>query len=314
MEVVVSFRLKPKYVERIQQTGGPDVRVSVCSSQHDVLAAIPQAEVLYAGLFNKAIFQAGRSLRWVHGIGAGVEDILIPEVVQSSVVVTNARGVGAIAVPEHVLGLMLALSRRLHACAREQAAHRWGNIAPDELYGKTLSILGLGTLGVAVAQRAKALGMRVVGMRRNQSPVPQCVDALVPPSELLLLMEVADFLVITAPLTPETEGVIGEHELRRMKQSAYLINVGRGRIVREKDLVCALQGGWIAGAGLDVFESEPLPAASPLWDMENVIITPHCAGSTVQYMDRAVPIFCENLVRYRRGEPLVNVVDKARGY
>src|SRR5206468_9781954 len=183
-----------------------------------------------------------------------------------------------------------------------------------ELAGKTLLLIRVGAIGARTAAIGSALGMRVLGVRRNPDAGVPGVDAMFVSSQLRDHLPEADFVVLTVPLSRETRGMIGEQELRAMKSSAYVVNIGRGGTIQEPALVRALREGWIAGAGLDVFAEEPLPKTSPLWELENVIITAHYAGLTPQYDDRAMAIFLDNLRRYQAGEPLRNVVDKRAGY
>ena len=238
-----------------------------------------------------------------------------PEIAQADLIITNASGVHAIPISEHILALMLALTRDLQRCVRDQAHHFWNrDHHPIEMDGSTMGLIGMGAIGEKTAEKAKGLNMRVLGLRRRPEKTSPWVDRMYGPDELLEMLPQADWVIITAPLTRETKGFIGERELRAMKNTAYIINIGRGAIIQEQVLIRALREGWIAGAGLDVFEQEPLPEDSPLWDMENVIITPHYAGLTPYYTDRLVEIFVENLRRYRAGEPLINEVDKQVGY
>jgi len=183
-----------------------------------------------------------------------------------------------------------------------------------ELAGKTMVLIGVGAIGARTAEVARALGMRVLGVRRHPQLTVPGIEAMYGPGQLLDVLPEADFCVITVPLTPETKGMIGEPELRAMKSTSYIVNIGRGATIQETVLVRALQEGWIAGAGLDVFETEPLPPDSPLWDMDNVIMTAHYAGLTPHYEERAMAIFVDNLKRYRNREPLRNVVDKKLAY
>jgi phosphoglycerate dehydrogenase-like enzyme len=215
-------------------------------------------------------------------------------------------------IAEHAFAMMLAFARKLHEAMRHQAGGKWQAPAGEslgELYEKTLLMIGLGAIGERVAQVGSALGMRVLGVRRRQVEPPG-VEAVYPLDRLQDILPQCDFVVLAPPLTQETRGMIGERELRAMKKSAFLVNVGRGRLIDEAALIRALQDGWIAGAGLDVFETEPLPAESPLWAMPNVIITAHYAGASPRYYERAMPIFLDNLRRYRDGEELRNLVDK----
>jgi len=184
----------------------------------------------------------------------------------------------------------------------------------SEPYGRTAGIIGLGDIGLAVAERVKALGMKVIATRRTVSAPPPCVDALWGPEGLATLLRESDFVVVAAPLTPETQGLIGEREFRLMKPTAYILNVGRGTIIQEAVLIRALQEGWIAGAGLDVTEVEPLPSDSALFRLPNVFLTPHYSGLHSNYWDHAVATFRANLAKFLRGEPLDKVVDKYKGY
>ena len=184
----------------------------------------------------------------------------------------------------------------------------------SELYEQTAGIIGLGSIGLAIAERVKALGMRVIATRRNPTSRPACVDELYGADGLPHLLQTSDFVIIAAPLTPETQGLIGEQELRLMKPTSYILNIGRGPIIQEQVLIRALKEQWIAGAGLDVTEVEPLPAESELFRLPNVFLTPHCSGLRSRYWEHAVVIFRNNLHRFLRGEPMDNVVDKHGGY
>ena len=185
----------------------------------------------------------------------------------------------------------------------------------EELSGKTVGIVGLGRIGTEIAEKARCLGMRVIATRRDTSrPASTSVNRLFHPADMNQLLAESDFVVLSLPLTGETQGMIGEKQLKSMKRTGYLINASRGRIVQEDKLIEALKQGWIAGAGLDTFENEPLPESSELWGFKNVIITPHVAGLTPYYMERLTNIFCENLDRFVRKQPLMNIVDKTLGY
>jgi phosphoglycerate dehydrogenase-like enzyme len=211
--------------------------------------------------------------------------------------------------------LALAHARRLPAALARQAEGRWARdgAVGTVLRGRTLGVVGLGTIGTEVARRAAAFGMRVWGVRRSGAPVAG-VDRVVAPDRLDEVLRLADYLALTLPLTPETRGLIGARELALLPRGAFVVNVGRGGLVDETALAEAIAAGRLGGAGLDVFEQEPLPASSPLWRLPGVIITPHVGGSSPGFLDRAVPFFCENLKRYLSGEPLLNRVDVTRGY
>lgn len=313
VNVLIFANLDDRYLEQIRGVD-PRVRVTAAADRQKGIALASEAEVMVGWNVPREAVQRAPRLRWIHSTAAGVDQLLHPEVLERQIVITSSKGFHRSLV-EHVFALMLALTRRIHVALRSQMARRWERprAIGEELTGKTLGILGLGTIGSEIARRAGVFGMRVIGTRRTPRPVPG-VEQVLPPDRLLDVLRAADVVVITLPLTRETEGLIGETELRAMKPSAFLINVGRGPIVREAVLARALRAGWIAGAGLDVFEREPLPAESPLYDLENVIITPHVSGTSPGYMDRAVPLLVENLSRYLRDEPLLQVVDKELGY
>jgi phosphoglycerate dehydrogenase-like enzyme len=233
-------------------------------------------------------------------------------------VLTSTSGIHAIQMTEHIFALLLALARELPRAMRLQEGCEWIHQSRHEhlfeLAGKTMLLIGVGAIGQRTARVAAAMDMRVLGVRRNPTLGAPAVDAMFGPGQLVDLLPQADVIVLTVPLTTETRGMIGEPELRAMRSTAYLINVGRGGTVDEEVLARALREGWIAGAGLDVFETEPLPEDSPLWGLDRVIITSHYAGVTPHYHERALEIFLENLQRYQTGEPLRNVVDKQLGY
>ncbi len=319
-KILISFGLPEIYVERIKNVS-PDVEVVQSEDRKEALELIENVDVLFAGFFSKELFQTAKKLKWIQAWGAGVDRILIPEVVNSGVIVTNAGGVHPTPMSEHVIGMILCFTRRLHVFIRNQAERKWERpetwISPmiEELPGKTLGIVGLGRIGTEIAKKAKCLGMRVIATKRDPtSPASTNVDRLVRPVDLNELLAESDFAVLSLPLTKETVGMIGEKQLKSMKPTGILINVSRGRIIQENKLVQALKRGWIAGAGLDTFENEPLPENSELWGFKNVIITPHIAGDTPHYPERLTNLFTENLNRFIHKQSLINVVDKNLGY
>lgn len=311
--VLVFARLEAHHVEAIRAVD-PRVHVASATDLQKALALAPRAEVMVGWNIPREAVQRAPQLRWIHSTAAGVDQLLHPEVLERAIDVTSSTGIHQPLV-EHVFALVLALTRRLHVALRNQLHRRWERRAAvgDEIRGKTMGILGLGHIGGEIAEKAAVFGMGVIGTKRTPVPVAY-VDRVYPPEGLADVLRDADVLVIALPLTAQTRGLIGEGELRAMKRTALLINIGRGAIVQEAALLRALQEGWIAGAGLDVFEREPLPADSPLWGVDSVIITPHVSGTSPRYMDAAVPLLCENLRRYLDGEPLRNLVDKSRGY
>ena len=322
IKVLISFDLPKMYVTKIRNVS-KSIEVIQSKDRKEALHIIEDVDILFAGFFSRDLFLAARKLKWIQAWGAGVDRLLIPEVVKSQVIVTNAGGVHPTPISEHVIGFMLCFSRKLHLFIRNQAQRKWERDESteesteqiEELSGKTVGILGLGRIGTEIAEKSKCLGMRVIATKRHVNrPVSTCIDQLIPSTDLNQLLAESDFVVLSLPLTEETRGMIGESQLKNMKRTGYLINVSRGKIVQENKLIEALKKGWIAGAGLDTFESEPLPEKSELWGFNNVIITPHIAGQTPFYMERLTNIFCENLDRFIHKKPLINVVDKVLGY
>ncbi len=311
--VLVLSRIKDHYLDMIRAVD-PRLEVVVASEAERAAAVAPDAEIIVAWQVPEAVLnQAGR-LRWIHSTAAGVDGLLVPPVREGRVALTSSVGIH-LGLPDHVMGMILVFARRLHVALRNQAARKWDRAAAvgEEVAGRVLGVLGLGAIGRALAARAAAFEMRVIGTKRSPEPIPH-VERAYPPEQTDEVLRAADYLVIALPLTETTRGIIDARALGLMKRSAVLINIGRGQVVVEEALIEALRNGTIAGAGLDVFEREPLPADSPLYEMENVIITPHVAGASHTYYDRAIPLFCQNLRRYLDGQPLLNVVDPGRGY
>lgn len=312
--VLVLVPIAERHVRLIQEVD-PRVRVLCTTDRERARQLAPQAEVIVGWQIPEPVRAEARRLRWVHAAAAGVDALLFPEVMAGQVVLTSSVGAHTVALPEHVMAVILLFSRRLHVALRNQQARRWDRqaVLGEELAGKVLGILGLGAIGSALAVRAAAFDMRVIGTKRVPAPVPG-VERVYGPEATDEVLRAADYVVILLPLTRQTRGLIDARRLRLMKPTAVLVNVGRGPIVQEAALIEALREGWIAGAALDVFEREPLPADSPLWTMEQVVITPHVSGASPGYFDRVIPLFCDNLRRYLAGAPLVNRVDPARGY
>ncbi|MCL7452590.1 MAG: D-2-hydroxyacid dehydrogenase [Anaerolineae bacterium] len=296
------------------------------------LAARPGTEVLYTFHVPDAILDLAPGLAWVQLHSAGADHVLDSPLMASEVALTTSSGIHATPIAEYVWASLLAHRWRVPhwtRCQREGEwpSGRWDLYARPELRGSTLGILGYGSIGREVGRLARAFGMRVLALRRSAGRADQGYapadtgdpEGILPeqfyaPDALHDMLGACDYVVIALPLTPDTEHLIGEAELQAMKSSAYLVNIARGGIVDEAALVKALREGWIAGAGLDVFEEEPLPADSPLWGLEDVLMSPHVAGFTPRYDERAATLFAENLARYLAGKPLMNLVDKARGY
>ena len=311
--ILVFANLNERHLAQIRAVD-PRVRVTLAAGQSQNAADVSTAEIMVGWKIPREAIQHASGLKWIHSTAAGVDEILYPEVYERELVITASNGIHAPLI-EHVFAFILAFERRLHIAMRQQLQRRWdrSHALGGEVAGKTLGILGLGTIGREIARKAQVFDLRVIGTKFTPAAIPG-VEKVLPPEGLPDVLREADIVVVALPLTAATTGLIGEGEFRTMKPTALFINIGRGPIVQEAALVRALREGWIAGAGLDVFEREPLPADSPLYDLENVIITPHVSGASPRYMDRAVPLFCENLRRYLHGDPLLNVVDKERGY
>jgi phosphoglycerate dehydrogenase-like enzyme len=274
-----------------------------------------EMEVVYGGLGREQLPQA-RSLRWFQAGGAGVNGLLTPDLVARDVTITNAR-IHAEPITEHVFGMLLTVTRRLAESWNQQKARRWksydflGNLGA--LNGKTLGVLGVGTIGAQTARVGKAFGMRVIGLRRSGRPHPD-VERMYGLDERLDFFAASDVVVNILPLTERTRGVMGREAFAAMRMGTLVVNVGRGGTIDTEALMEALREGKVGAALLDVTDPEPLPEDHPLWAMENVYITPHYGGAQPGYQERAGQIFLENLRRYLAGEPMMNVVDKAEGY
>jgi phosphoglycerate dehydrogenase-like enzyme len=287
------------------------------------MEAVRDAEVYCGFGIPREVFAASDRLRWVHSGAAGVAGSLYPEMLESDVIFTNSAGTHGIPVAEHAVAMMFYFARGLD---QVEASRRRGRLwdrdrvsgAPGpvgELFRSVAGIIGYGGIGREVGRQAKGLGMQVWAMKRNPGEqLPEHVDRVFGPEGLRELLGGSDYVVITVPHTPETDGLIGAAELSAMKDGAVLVNVSRGRIIDEDALIEALREGRIRGAGLDVFREEPLPRASPLWDLDNVCITPHTGGVSPRFWERETELILENTRRYLAGEPLLNVVDKQAGY
>jgi phosphoglycerate dehydrogenase-like enzyme len=314
------WNLPTEQVERLAREF-PGVEVLAPVDRAEAERLLPTVDILYGWLLKPDNFHLAERLRWVHTSAAGVGPLLFPDFVESDVLLTNGRGLHALAMAEHALGIMLSFARKLHMARDLQHARRWSQeglwLEPPALAqvdGSTLGIVGLGEIGRALAVRARALGLHVLAVRRHPQAQPAPADAQWGMDRLDDLLERSDWVVLCPPLTRETQGLMSRERLARMRPGAVLINLGRGALVDEPAMVEALQAGRLAGAGLDVFAEEPLPADSPLWTLPNVIVTPHVSGLGPRYWERAVDQFATNLRHWLAGEPLANVVDKRAGY
>jgi phosphoglycerate dehydrogenase-like enzyme len=309
------------FTERLRKDFA-QIEIVHLDSYDGVEEQLKDAEIAIAWSLRPEQFAVARKLCWIHSPAAAVHQLIFPELVESDVILTNAREVHGPVVAEHVMGLMFALAKCIPAAVKLQQRHVWGqqllwesSPRPRELAGAVLGLVGLGSIGVAVARHAHELGMAVIATREHpEKKAPEYVEKVFATADLDKLLAESDWVLLAAPVTAETRGLMDENRLSRMKPDAYLINVGRGSLVDEKALTSALREKRIAGAALDVFEKEPLPSDSPLWDLENVLITPHSAGLTDKLWERHYKQVTENLRRYLSGQPLLSVVDKRAGY
>lgn len=334
--VLSTLRFREEHLARLRRVAPGIVEVHQIATQD--LGDVPdtlkrKTEVLYTGWPLPRNRGEMPSLRWIQLHFAGANQL--PEWLwkQDEIVITTASGIHAVPMAEYVFMSVLAYMRRLPRMLRDQHQHhwpkdRWALFANEELRGATMGVVGYGSIGREVGRLAKAFGMRLLAMRRHGGvredrgytvpgtgdPQGHLPDTWYTPDQILEMLPQCDVVVVALPLTKETRGFIGERELAAMKPTAYLVNVGRGPTVDEQALIRALHEGQIGGAGLDVFEKEPLPPDSPLWDFENVIISPHISAFSERYDDRAIELFAANLERYLNGQPLYNVFDPARGY
>lgn len=338
---ILSARIRAQDLERIR-AAAPGSRIVNLSVEGLADGPVDDVEVLLRGwlvaeAFDRLLVRAPH-LTWVHSATSGVERALTPAALARDVLVTNARGVFSRPIAEHVLLMILAVSRHLPQLLELQRERTWQPLEGRELRELTVGIVGYGSLGRSVASLASAFGARVIAMRRRPDaaearpardsaaagavgpddgdvfPFEPRLDRLVGPDRLRELLAESDVVVLAAPLTTETDGMIDEAAVAAMKRDAWLINVARGRLIDDTALIRALRENRIGGAALDTFRDEPLPQGSPYWELPNVILTPHTAWSSARVLDRSVDLFCDNLVRFSRGEPLRNVVDPTAGY
>jgi phosphoglycerate dehydrogenase-like enzyme len=340
---ILSARYRSRDLERIR-AAAPGARLVTVSVDGLADGPLDDVEVMLRGWLNSDAFDRllarAPGLAWVHSATSGVEGALTPAAIERGVVVTNARGVFSRPIAEYVLMMILSVSRRLPQLLELQQERTWQPLEGAELRDVTVGIIGLGSIGRAVGALATAFGCRVVAVRRRpgderrpatdgpaaaedasvSSDVSErsfgetMLERVGGPETLPELLGESDFIVLAAPLTPETEDMINEETLGLVKPGAWLINVARGKLINEHALLRALREGPLGGAVLDTFRDEPLPASSPFYDLDNVIVTPHTAWSSGRVLDRSVELFCDNLRRYAAGEPLLNVVDPAAGY
>jgi len=319
---ILSARYRPEDLARIT-AAAPGARLVMLSHEGLADGPVDDVEVLLHGFLAADAYERllvrAPSLRWVHSAAAGVERLLTPAARARGLSITNARGVFSRPIAEYVLMMVLAVSRRLPQLLELQAERTWQPLEGRELRDVTLGIVGFGNIGRAVVELAAPFGPRVIAMRRDPAPRPD--EPPLPPGVELRgpgafgdLLAASDFVVLTLPLTVETEDLIDDRALALMKRTAWLVNVARGRLIVEQALLRALREGRLGGAVLDAFRDEPLPPTSPFYDLANVILTPHTSWSSARVLDRSVALFADNLQRFAAGEPLRNSVDARAGY
>lgn len=333
MKLVIHPAVETERLQRILAAAGL-MQVVNAASADEAAAALANAEALFGKITPPLLARASR-LRWVQAPTASLEHYIFPELVAHPCILTNMRGLFSDVIAEQVFGYILCFARNLHLYVRNQLASRWAPVGGEDqrvssttgpgvvnaidrahrpLADATLGIVGLGSIGSAVARLGLAFGMKVVAVDPVRTEAPEGIASVWTTERLPDLLAASDYVVIAAPHTPATKHLFRRPQLLQMKRSAYLINVGRGAIVHLADLTAALQAGEIAGAGLDVFEIEPLPPDHPLWSLPNVILTPHVAGYSPQIAARHLALLLDNIGRFWRGEPLRNVVDKERWF
>ncbi|EKN66136.1 NAD-binding D-isomer specific 2-hydroxyacid dehydrogenase protein [Neobacillus bataviensis LMG 21833] len=316
-KIVITQNLEHGHIEQIKNVI-PDWELIVSKDKEIYLKHAKDAEIIAGwkkGLEEFCLGQESK-LKWLQTWSAGVDSLPLETIQSRNITLTSANGVHAYPISETIFALMLGLTRKIHTYVKNQQAKTWHHAHMGlELHEKTIGIIGVGEIGKETAKIAKAFGMNILGVRHSGKPVDN-VDEMYTPDQLELLLPKCDYVVVTLPHTKETHHLFGTEQFKQMKTSAFFINIGRGEIVVEKELVEALLEGTIAGAGLDVFEKEPLYTESPFWEMENVIITPHTSGSTEFYNKRVVEnIFIPNLKDYISGKtPSINLVDFSKGY
>ncbi len=302
----------PAYAAVASRFSQVDTRIE--TAIEGFIQAVRDADITcMARKFDKRWLSDATRLKWLHVGGTGVDRLLPLGDLRPDLVISNTPGLNAEMMADYVLCTLLMLTWDFPRLWRNQIAHKWERWGVERVEGKTVVLVGIGNIGQAIARRTRSLGMHVIGVRHAQRPSPG-MDRVVGIAQLPSVLGEADYVVLALPLTPETRGLMGRRELEAMKSSAYLINVSRGSIVQEQTLIAALKAGNLAGAALDVFETEPLPAESELWQLPNVILTPHLSSWSKDYRIRSAEIFGLNLDRYLSGQPLAHVIDREKGY
>ncbi len=315
-EGAIPLEIKNSHLEKIGAVS-KSIKVYVVTSadQQEVAKQLKDVNIIAGVPFVIPSITNAKSLKWIHSFSAGVEKVLTDEVVKSKIIVSNSSGIHATPIAEQVIGFMLIFTRRFYDTFRKQRIKLWeANQNLTEIKGKTVLVVGLGHIGTEIGRLASCFGAHIMGIKHNLKNKPGFVSKVYSIEQLENVLPSADFVVLALPLTAETKHLFDMKKFKLMKKSGVIINIGRGGLIKENDLIAALDKKIIGGAALDVTEEEPLPKESRLWRMENVVITPHHSGWSEKYMDRAIDIFCNNLKAYLTNKPLTNLVDKKRGY
>jgi phosphoglycerate dehydrogenase-like enzyme len=306
-----------KFLEQLP----PETNIAVGKSVEAFQGLAPEADIILSwsisGKLLREVFAMCPKLRWVHSRSAGLDTVLFPELVASPVPLTNGRGVFSQSLGEFALGAILYFAKDLRRMIANQQAGRWEQFDVVPVAGQTVGIVGYGDIGRAVATRVRAMGMRILAVKRHGPPlynVDPLINQIYLPADRTEMIAQCDYVVCAAPLTPETRGMIGEAEFAAMKPSAVIVNIGRGPVIDEAAMVRALTGRRIKGAALDVFDSEPLPAGHPFYLLDNVLLSPHCADHIPGWTADAMRFFLTQFERFREGRPLENIVNKGQGY
>ena len=291
----------------------PGIEVRFLPHGESMRDHIADVDILFGGI-GEDVMPAATALRWVHQPHAGVEGFMYPAFKASDVILTNCRGLYGTQIAEHAFALLLSITRRIPDQLEFMKTKHWERVPCVELAGMTMGILGLGGIGRAIAARAQTFELNVIAADVEPIDKPDTVSEFYRLDGLMAFLAKSNILMVCCPSTPETHKLLSDAQFNQMPDASYLVNVSRGRVIDETALVTALQSGQLAGAGLDVTYTEPCPPESPLWEQQNVILTSHSAGSSQHIRRRAMQLFIDNLHRYVKGEPLVNVVDKQKGY
>jgi len=320
MKVLFSFDLKDKYLNSIRENFS-DLEIIKSEDENVLKEEIKDTDILVAMLlrkFDSDLIKMGDNLKWIQSWSAGVDKFLedgnFKYLKENNIKLTSVRGIHRHSMSEQVIGYMISFTRRFNELYELQKKREWDRLKVQYLKDKTVAVFGLGAVGKEVAKKASAFNMNTIGVKRNTNVDIRYVNKIYSPNETEEVLQMADFVVVTMPLTEETRGFFGEKEFIAMSEDAYFINVARGEIVKEKELINALENEEIAGAALDVFTEEPLPKDSPLYELDNVIITPHTSGLFPDYNKEAVKVFKNNLRLFLENEKLTNVINPDRQY